>query len=97
MSKYHKPTRGPENRKGMMDFGAYVYELRSTRDMTQRELGALIGTTNNHISDIENGVRKLAPEHYRKFAAIFELDRVEFGKRILKHYDSLIYDLMFGS
>jgi transcriptional regulator with XRE-family HTH domain len=81
----------------MLDFGFYVRGLRAASGWTQEELAKLVGVTDNHISDIENGNRKLSPERYAQFADVFGIDRADFGKMILQHYDPLTYELIFGS
>lgn len=100
MSKYYKPTANLDAKAvklSMLEFGAYMRSLREANGWTQEALAMLTGVTDNHISDIENGNRKISPERYAQFAEVFGLERVEFGKRILKHYDPLTYELIFGS
>ena len=100
MSKYYKPTATMDARAVIekhLAFGEYMKGLREAKGWTQRELAELVGVTDNHISDIENAKRKMGPERYRQFAAVFGIDRAEFGKVILQHYDPLTYDLIFGS
>jgi len=79
-----------------LELGAYLKELREATGMTQKQVSQIVGTTDNHISDIENGIRKISPERYEQFAKVYGVDRVEFGKRILLHYDPFTYKLLFG-
>ena len=110
MSRYYKPTMGrghTVDTKGrvlsndivkrlQLELGAYLKELREATGMTQKQVSQIVGTTDNHISDIENGIRKISPERYEQFAKVYGVDRVEFGKRILLHYDPFTYKLLFG-
>jgi len=110
MSRYYKPTMGrahSRDTKGrllandtvkrlQLEFGAYMASLREARGMTQKQVADLVGVTDNHVSDIENGVRKISPERYEQFAKVFGVDRHEFGKRVLFHYDPFAYKLLFG-
>lgn len=110
MGTYYKPTMGrgysldTSGRKLLNDtikrlqleLGAYMRQLREAKGLTQRQLAAQVGVTDNHISDIENGVRKMSPERYVQFAKVLGVERPEFGKRILLHYDPFTYELLFG-
>ncbi len=78
-----------------LELGAYMRQLREARGLTQRQLAGLVGVTDNHISDIENGVRKMSPERYEQFAKQLGVDRSEFGKRILLHYDPFTYKMLY--
>lgn len=110
MSTFYKPTMGrgfSMDKSGkvltndivkrlQLELGAYMRTLREAKGLTQRQLAAQVGVTDNHISDIENGVRKMSPERYGQFASVLGVDKVEFGKRILLHYDPFTYQLLFG-
>ena len=110
MSVHYKPTSGRSREtdsKGrvqinetmqrlQLEVGAFIREKREALGITQKELGRLIGVTNNHISDIENGHRKVSPERYMEFVKILGLDREAFGKMVLLHYDPVTYRLLFG-
>jgi transcriptional regulator with XRE-family HTH domain len=110
VSRYYKPQMGrghTKDAKGrvlsndivkrlQLELGAYLKELREATGMTQKQVSQIVGTTDNHISDIENGIRKISPERYEQFAKVYGVDRVEFGKRILLHYDPFTYKLLFG-
>jgi len=96
MSKFYKPAQGAANRQQMLAFGQYVRDLRLARDLTQAQVGKLVGVTNNHISDIENGVRKLSPERYAQFAQVFEIPPRDFALCILQHYDPHAHAMLTG-
>ena len=83
-------------RRLMLDLGGYIRIMRVKQGLTQRGLAAKVGVTDNHVSDIENGIRKISPERYRQFAEALGQDRAEFGKRVLLHYDPFTYREIFG-
>jgi transcriptional regulator with XRE-family HTH domain len=110
MSIHYKPTQGRamvtsasgkvsinETVKRLQyEVGAYIREQREKLGITQRDLAKIVGVTNNHISDIENGHRKLSPERYIEMAKALQVEREEFGKMLLLHYDPYTYRMIFG-
>lgn len=46
----------------MVEFGKRLKELRKQRNLTQRQLGAMVGVKNSIISFYENGDRMPSPE-----------------------------------
>ena len=99
MSIHYKPTQGRGTttdatgkvsinevaKRLQLEVGAFIKEKREALDLTQRDLGRLINVTNNHISDIENGHRKISPERYLQVVKALGLDRLAFGKMVLFH------------
>lgn len=110
MSRYYKPTMGrgkTRDKNGrilsndvvkrlQLELGAYMADLREKSGMTQAQVARIVGVTDNHVSDIENGIRKISPERFEQFAKVYGVDRQEFGKRILFTYDPFTYKLLFG-
>lgn len=111
MSTYYRPTAGrghqvdPKSgrvlsnstiKRLQLELGAYMRQLREAKGLTQREVAQLVNVTDNHISDVENGIRKMSPERYLQFAKVFGVDPQEFGKRVLFHYDPFTYQTIFG-
>jgi transcriptional regulator with XRE-family HTH domain len=78
-----------------MQFGMWLREQRLKRGLTQKQLAEMVGTTDNHISDIENGIRKMSPERYPQFAKILGVPREEFIKRVLFAYDPFSYRMLW--
>ena len=76
--------------------GRRVRELRLKADMTQRELGDLVTIGETGISALELGRSSVSPERYEEFATIFDLDREEWGKWLLRYTDPYLYALIFG-
>ena len=82
-------------RQPSAQFGMWLREQRMKRGLTQKQLAGLVGTTDNHISDIENGIRKMSPERYPRFAKILSIPREQFIKRVLFAYDPFSYRMLW--
>jgi transcriptional regulator with XRE-family HTH domain len=48
-------------------------ELRTKKDLTQAKLGALIGTSQRHVSEIETKKRKAPPKYAERIRDLFGL------------------------
>jgi len=53
------------------NFGAYLKDLRLSKELTLKELGAQIGVSYASISRIEDGKQEPTPETLKKFAPAF--------------------------
>jgi transcriptional regulator with XRE-family HTH domain len=109
MSIHYKPSlgRGYTNPKSgqpglsstlrqlQEEVGAYVKQRREAKEITQAVLGKILGVGNTHISSIETGQRKISPEMYLAYAKALDLDREDFGKRLLLAYDPFTYQMLF--
>ena len=62
----------------MKDYGAKIAELRTSRKMTQAELGAMLNVTSQAVSKWENGLSEPDMESIRKLCEIFEITFDEF-------------------
>ena len=54
-------------------FAQRVYELRTKRRLTQKELGEAIGLTHKSISTIESGLRKTTVDKLVLLAKFFDV------------------------
>ena len=54
-------------------FAQRVYELRTKRRLTQKELGEAIGLTHKSISTIESGLRKTTVDKLILLAKFFDV------------------------
>lgn len=57
----------------MVEFGSRLRALRKQRNLTQKQLAALINTKNSIISFYENGERLPSPEVVIKLAAVLHV------------------------
>jgi transcriptional regulator with XRE-family HTH domain len=53
--------------------GAKVRQARTQAGLTQREVGARVGVTKNHVTQIERGARLPSVEVLLKLAYLFEV------------------------
>ena len=53
--------------------GRRVFQLRQRKNLTQEEVGNLIGRSAGHISNIENGKSELFPSEIEKLATELEV------------------------
>jgi transcriptional regulator with XRE-family HTH domain len=77
--------------------GYRVRELRLKADMTQRQLGDLLGISETGVSALELGRSTVSPERYEKLADIFGENHGEWGKWLLRYTDPYLYALIFGN
>lgn len=54
--------------------GATLKGYRLKMEMTQKELGATIGVSQNHISEMEHGKRPIGKAMAKKLAALFKIN-----------------------
>jgi transcriptional regulator with XRE-family HTH domain len=76
--------------------GNHVRDLRERAGLTQRELGNLVGVTNNAVSAIELGRNPIPPERYMDFAKALQVDPRAFGEFLLEYTDPWLFELIHG-
>ncbi len=77
--------------------GAWLKALRLRRNLSQRELGALVGVEYyTFIAQLEAGRGRVPPERYGTFARALGLPEKVFVKNMLKFYDPRTYMCLFG-
>jgi len=54
--------------------GLILRANRTNQDLSQRELAKLIGISQHHVSEMENGKRPIGKEMAKRFAAFFQVD-----------------------
>lgn len=78
--------------------GAWLKSLREARGLSQRKLADLIGTDYyTFISQLETGRGRIPPDRYAAWAKALELDPKEFVKNLMKFYDPITYNILFGN
>lgn len=53
---------------GPLTFGGMVRSIRETDELTQEEVAIKVGVSKQHVSDIENGRRKVSIERAARWA-----------------------------
>lgn len=76
--------------------GAYLQERRLALGLTQADVANALGDLwFTAVSGVENGRNAVAPERYAQWADVLDLNKREFGKFLLKHYNPYLYDLIW--
>lgn len=84
--------------KYRLKIGQFVRQLRVGAQMTQTEMGQVIGgVCHTQVSSIENGRNSLPPEQYDALVQHFGLNREEFGEFILRYTNPWLYGLIYGT
>jgi antitoxin HigA-1 len=55
-------------RGGPLTFGAMVRAIRETDDLTQEDVASKVGVSKQHVSDVENGRKKVSIERAARWA-----------------------------
>lgn len=80
------------------DGGQWLKSLREARGLSQRKLADLIGTDYyTFISQLETGRGRIPPDRYAAWAEALNVEPREFVKNVLKFYDPITFDILFGS
>tara|TARA_Y100000766_G_C18868283_1_gene586940 strand:+ start:374 stop:712 length:339 start_codon:yes stop_codon:yes gene_type:complete len=77
--------------------GAWLKSLREARGLSQRQLASRVSVEYyTFISQIESGKGRVPAERLVEWADALEYDRAQFAKTLMKYYDPITYDLVFG-
>jgi transcriptional regulator with XRE-family HTH domain len=77
--------------------GLYLKELREKRGLTQRQFARLVGAEHyTFISQLETGRGRIPPDRFRQWAAALQVEPVEFVRALMKYYDPVTYEILFG-
>ncbi|HSX04130.1 MAG TPA: helix-turn-helix transcriptional regulator [Rhabdochlamydiaceae bacterium] len=58
--------------------GYTLKAYRCKHELTQKEFGKIIGVSQNHLSEMENGKRPIGKEMAKRFAKFFKIDYRNF-------------------
>src|SRR4051812_6176905 len=76
--------------------GMRIRSMRLDANMTQRELGDLLGVGETSISALESGRSSVSPERYEDLRRIFSLKPAEWGRFLLRYTDPWLFVMLFG-
>jgi transcriptional regulator with XRE-family HTH domain len=77
--------------------GQYLRNLREARGLSQRGLAELVGAEYyTFISQLELGRGRIPPDRYEAWAKALGVDRRDFVRSLLRYYDPVTYDILFG-
>lgn len=78
--------------------GRWLKEKREEAGLSQRQLAAKVGAEYyTFISQLETGRGRIPPDRYRDWAEALGLQPSEFVRTILRFYDPITHDILFGS
>ena len=97
MYAHHQRLDTEEVQELRREGGRYLKELREARGLSQRQLAALVGTEYyTFISQLETGRGRIPPDRYRAWAEALDIDVRQFVQTLMRFYDPLTYDILFG-
>ena len=78
--------------------GRWLKELREAAGLSQRELAAAVGADYyTFISQLETGRGRVPPDRYMQWAAALRLDPRDFVRELMRYYDPLTHEIIFGA
>jgi transcriptional regulator with XRE-family HTH domain len=79
------------------DGGRWLRELRESAGLSQRELAHLVQTDYyTFVSQLENGRGRIPPDRYCAWARALKVEPREFVKTLMKYYDPVTFEILFG-
>lgn len=77
--------------------GRFLKDLREKQGLSQRQLAALVGAEYyTFISQLETGRGRVPPDRYRFWADALGVDAKDFVKSLMRFYDPLTFEILFG-
>jgi transcriptional regulator with XRE-family HTH domain len=79
------------------DGGRWLREMRERAGLSQRELAHLVQTDYyTFVSQLENGRGRIPPDRYYAWARALKVEPREFVKTLMKYYDPVTFEILFG-
>lgn len=77
--------------------GRWLKDLRERAGLSQRQLAGKVGTEHyTFISQLETGRGRIPPDRYHMWAAALGVPAKAFVQEILRYYDPMTYEILFG-
>ena len=77
--------------------GLWLREMREKAGLSQRELAAAVGADYySFVSQLESGKGRVPVAQVELWARALKVPRSVFARGLLKHYDPITYDMLFG-
>jgi transcriptional regulator with XRE-family HTH domain len=99
MTMYANPQKrdDPEVQVLRREGGLWLKSLREASGHTQRSFAAAVGADYyTFISQVENGRGRVPPERYLTWAKTLGMPPKEFLRGLMRYYDPMSYDILFG-
>lgn len=78
--------------------GRWLKQCRESAGLSQRELAQRVGAEYyTFISQLETGRGRIPPDRYHTWAEALNVPPKEFVKNVLRFYDPVTYEILFGS
>jgi transcriptional regulator with XRE-family HTH domain len=78
--------------------GRWLRELRDRAGLSQRDLATLVGAEYyTFISQLETGRGRVPPDRYAQWAEALGVDVRDFVRDLMRYYDPLTHDILFGA
>ncbi|KTQ94985.1 hypothetical protein NS226_13725 [Aureimonas ureilytica] len=91
-----KKNHEPEKDRLRKECGAWLKKHREAAGLSQREMAKLVKfDLFTFISQVENGRRRIPPEHYHDWAQALSMDTREFVATLLFYYEPMTYEIIF--
>lgn len=97
-TKYSVTAAGQNAKVLRKKAGAYLKRLREDKKLTQTELAKRVDLEYyTFISQIETGLARVPPEKIGAFAQALGLSPKALTKELMRYYDPITYESLFGS
>jgi len=94
----HSKATDAESKANRKRGGLMLKSLRNQMGYTQRELAEKCELDYyTFISQIEAGVGKIPPQKLKIFASALGVKPMAFAREILKYYDPVMFEILFGT
>jgi hypothetical protein len=91
--KRNNPDAQESRRAG----GLWLRDLRLKCALSQRDMAKLVGAEYyTFISQLETGRGRVPPDRYRVWAAALNIDVKIFVTELMRFYDPVTFDILFG-
>jgi transcriptional regulator with XRE-family HTH domain len=98
------PYKKPETEEGKqsaalrIDLGKWLKAKREAADLTMLDVANACDLAYySYVGSIERGDGTISSKNYAAYARVLGIDCQEFVKRLLKAYDPIAWDILFGS
>lgn len=77
--------------------GRWLKEQRENAGLSQRQLASKVGADYyTFISQLETGRGRIPPDRYRDWASALGVPPQDFVRSLLRFYDPITYEILFG-
>lgn len=86
-------SKDPELKR---EIGLWLKEMRERAGLSQRDLAKAVGLQYyTFVSQLENGRGRIPADKFTAWADALRIDRQEFVKKLMQHYDPIAFGILF--